>query len=88
VQALEQSIARIDKLRALVTVSDKAKEVSRDQKAMAKALRGAGANGLTDLPLWMAQAFVEQGWTWGGSWGGFLDAMHFDYLGPLSDVIG
>jgi hypothetical protein len=87
VQALELAIARIDKLRALVTVSATAKDASRDQKAMAKTLRGAAANGLTDLPLWMVQAFVEQGWTWGGSWGGFLDAMHFDYLGPLSDVI-
>jgi hypothetical protein len=88
VQALELAIARIDKLRGLVTVSATAKDVSKKQKGIANTLRGAGANGLTDLPLWMVQAFVENGWTWGGSWGGFADAMHFDYLGSLADVIG
>lgn len=40
-----------------------------------------------DMPSWLVQAFIEQGWTWGGSWGGFLDAMHFDYLGPVADVL-
>jgi hypothetical protein len=54
---------------------------------MVKTLRDAGELGLTDMPLWLVQAFIEQGWTWGGSWGGFLDAMHFDYLGPVADVI-
>ena len=87
VLALEASIARIDKLRPLLTVSASAKSISSGQKEMVKALRGAGELGLTDMPLWLVQAFIEQGWTWGGSWGGFLDAMHFDYLGPVADVI-
>ena len=87
VLALEASIARIDKLKPLLTVSASAKSISSGQKEMVKALRGAGELGLTDMPLWLVQAFIEQGWTWGGSWGGFLDAMHFDYLGPVADVI-
>jgi hypothetical protein len=87
VLALEAAIARIDKLRPLLTVSATAKSISSGQKEMVKALRGAGELGLTDMPLWLVQAFIEQGWTWGGSWGGFLDAMHFDYLGPVADVI-
>jgi hypothetical protein len=87
VQALEKSIARIDKLRPLLTLNAKSKTVSGGQKEILKSLRGAGEHGLTDMPLWLVQAFIEQGWTWGGSWGGFLDAMHFDYLGPVTDVI-
>jgi hypothetical protein len=87
VLALEASIARIDRLRPLLTVSATAKNVSSGQKEMLKSLRGAGEHGLTDMPTWLVQAFIEQGWTWGGSWGGFLDAMHFDYLGPVADVI-
>ncbi len=87
VLALEASIARIDKLRPLLTVSASAKTISHGQEAMVKTLRDAGELGLTDMPLWLVQAFIEQGWTWGGSWGGFLDAMHFDYLGPVADVI-
>jgi hypothetical protein len=42
-------------------------------------------SGLTDMPAWMVQAFAERGWRW-GMWGGFADAMHFDYMGPVADV--
>jgi hypothetical protein len=86
--ALEASIARIDRLRPLLTLNATSKTVSGSQKEMLKSLRSRGEHGLTDMPLWLVQAFIEQGWTWGGSWGGFLDAMHFDYLGPVADVIG
>lgn len=88
VTALETSIARIDKLRPFLVASGKKGDPSGAQNEMLKTLRGAGEHGLTDMPLWLVQAFLEQGWTWGGSWGGFLDAMHFDYLGPVADVIG
>ena len=42
-------------------------------------------SGLTDMPSWMIEAFAERGWQW-GMWGGFADAMHFDYMGPVADV--
>lgn len=33
---------------------------------------------VTDLPDAWVKAFTEQGWSWGGSWKGTKDAMHFE----------
>jgi hypothetical protein len=43
--------------------------------------------GLTDMPPALVEAFVASGWTWGGSWKGNADAMHFEYTGPAEGVI-
>ena len=58
----------------------------RSRDKMLAEVSSANAGGLTDLPLWMIQAFAENGWNW-GVWRGYIDAMHFDYMGPVSGVI-
>jgi len=87
VKALELAIARIDKLRPFLTLNKTTGKATGAQHEMLDKFRTAGTYGFTDMPTWLVQAFLERGWTWGGSWGGFLDAMHFDYLGPLTDVL-
>lgn len=76
---LEQRIGRIRALQAKLANPSAA-------AALVKGAESAAHSGLTDLPLWFVQAFTEQGWQW-GEWQGFSDAMHFDYMGPVSDVI-
>ena len=59
---------------------------TNEQAAVLDETRAVAASGLNDLPKWMVQAFVEQGWSWGASWRSPYDAMHFDYMGPIADV--
>ncbi len=84
-RVLRQRLDRIGKLRTMLEATSARGIAQRD--AMLQTVASAAAGGLTDLPLWMVQAFAEQGWSWGGTWTGFSDAMHFDYMGPVSDVI-
>ena len=32
-----------------------------------------------DIPVHVIQAFVDEGWTWGGDWNSPCDVMHFQY---------
>ena len=32
-----------------------------------------------DLPMRVIQAFIDEGWTWGGNWNKPCDPMHFQY---------
>ena len=79
------------KLTRIVTLEsslsgDVSKGVSKKQKALVKEVGDVAASGLNDLPDWLVEAFTEQGWSWGGTWTGYSDAMHFDYMGSVADV--
>ena len=82
---LKVRLDRIAKVRTMLESTTRAGIASRDK--MLATVGSAATGGLTDLPVWMVQAFAEQGWSWGGTWIGFSDAMHFDYMGPVADVI-
>jgi hypothetical protein len=78
---LDAKLDRIAKLdSALAAKGSGPAKVATEVAAVAQ-------SGLNDLPDWLVQAFTEQGWSWGGSWVGFSDAMHFDYMGSVTDVI-
>jgi DNA repair exonuclease SbcCD ATPase subunit len=76
---LDRRVKRISELR-------KSLANPTSGRALAQGAEKAAHSGLTDLPLWFVQAFTEQGWQW-GEWEGFSDAMHFQYMGPVADVI-
>jgi D-alanyl-D-alanine carboxypeptidase len=57
-------------------------DIARLGAAIGQPAHGHGLPGRRTI-----QAFTEQGWSWGGSWVGFSDAMHFDYMGSVTDVI-
>jgi hypothetical protein len=76
---IEQRVARMADLRRQLADT-------RTQAGILTQAAGAAASGLTDLPLWLVQAFTEHGWQW-GEWPGFSDAMHFDHMGPVADVV-
>jgi hypothetical protein len=76
---IDQRVKRIAELRARLADT-------RTQSAILAQADAAAQSGLSDLPLWLVQAFTEHGWQW-GEWPGFSDAMHFDYMGPVADVI-
>jgi hypothetical protein len=84
---LKERLRRVEEVRGVLGQST-AGGVTLAQKALIKAGDTAVKSGLTDLPLWLVQAFIEQGWAWGGVWPGFSDAMHFDYRAPVADVFG
>jgi hypothetical protein len=81
---LEQRLARLEPVRKMLAATSVKGKDDRDK--MLSKVGSAAAGGLTDLPLWMVQAFAENGWNW-GVWRGYLDSMHFDYMGPVSGVI-
>jgi hypothetical protein len=81
VPTLTARLNRIEEVRTLM--NNPKKSAQRD--AMLKTVGSVAASGITDMPLWMVQAFTERGWQW-GEWAGFSDAMHFDYMGPVADV--
>jgi hypothetical protein len=85
-RVLRERLRRVEEVRGVLGGSTAA-GITRAQSALLAAADSAAASGLTDLPLWLVQAFIEQGWAWGGLWPGFSDAMHFDYRGPVADVI-
>jgi hypothetical protein len=81
---IQHRIDRIEEVRTLL--KNPAASISEtNQKQMLKKVDALSKSGLTDMPSWMVQAFAERGWQW-GMWGGFADAMHFDYMGPVADV--
>lgn len=82
----ERKLARVKTLETALA-GDTSVGLTKTQKALVKETGDAAASGLNDLPEWLVQAFSEQGWSWGGTWVGFSDAMHFDYMGPVADVI-
>lgn len=86
---LTQAEMKLARIRTLETAlaGDTSAGLTKAQKALVKETGGVAASGLNDLPDWLVQAFSEQGWSWGGTWVGFSDAMHFDYMGPVADVI-
>lgn len=38
---------------------------------------------ITDMPPWFRQAFIDNGFCWGGQWENAKDTMHFSWMGPL-----
>lgn len=58
----------------------------RERDRLLREVANLGRTGTINIPLWLVQAFTEQGWSWGGSWRSSEDAMHFDYLGPVEGV--
>ena len=83
---MQERLGRIRTLRATLAATTKSGKAARD--AMLGQVEKANTSGLTDMPLWLVQAFAENGWHWGANFGGFSDAMHFDYMGPVSGVLG
>jgi hypothetical protein len=81
---LEARLARLEPVRKMLGATSTKGKAARD--SMLTKVGAAAAGGLTDLPLWLVQAFAENGWNW-GVWSGHIDAMHFDYMGPVSGVI-
>jgi hypothetical protein len=81
---LQDRLRRIEDVRTLLK-NPAASIDETNQKQMLKKVEELSASGITDMPPWMVEAFAERGWQW-GMWGGFADAMHFDYMGPVSDV--
>jgi hypothetical protein len=80
--------ARLARMRQVTKLLDDPKAKTDDAQTQAAMLAKTGKladSGLTDMPSWLVEAFAERGWQW-GMWPGFADAMHFDYLGPVSDV--
>jgi hypothetical protein len=86
VGTIRDRIRRIEEVRTLLN-NPAASISATNQKQMLDKVDQLSKSGLTDMPAWMVQAFAERGWQW-GMWGGFADAMHFDYMGPVSDVRG
>jgi hypothetical protein len=84
VGTLQARLRRIEEVRTLL--NNPAVSIGEtNQKQMLRKVEELSASGLTDMPSWMVEAFAERGWQW-GMWGGFADAMHFDYMGPVADV--
>jgi len=81
---LKARLARIEEVRTLLN-NPAASIDETNKKQMLRKVGELAESGLTDMPSWMVEAFAERGWQW-GMWGGFADAMHFDYMGPVSDV--
>ncbi len=81
---IRDRIRRIEEVRTLLN-NPAASINETNQRQMLKKVDELSNSGLTDMPSWMVQAFAERGWQW-GMWGGFADAMHFDYMGPVADV--
>lgn len=81
VATLQRRVARIEEVRTLLNDPKQA----AGRTAMLAKVESLSRSGITDMPAWMVQAFAERGWQW-GMWGGFADAMHFDYMGPVADV--
>jgi len=86
VGTIRDRIRRIEEVRTLLN-NPAASISATNQKQMLDKVDQLSKSGLTDMPAWMVQAFAERGWQW-GMWGGFADAMHFDYMGPVADVRG
>ncbi|MEP6697187.1 MAG: hypothetical protein ABJA34_09945 [Pseudonocardiales bacterium] len=84
VATIRDRIRRIEEVRTLLN-NPKASVEGANQKQMLATVDKLSQSGLTDMPSWMVEAFAERGWQW-GMWGGFADAMHFDYMGPIADV--
>lgn len=84
VGTIRDRIRRIEEVRTLLN-NPSASINETNQKQMLDKVDRLSESGLTDMPSWMVQAFAERGWQW-GMWGGFADAMHFDYMGPVADV--
>ncbi len=84
VLVIRDRVRRIEEVRTLL--HDPAATIAETtQKTMLGKVERLSRSGLTDMPSWMVEAFAERGWQW-GMWGGFADAMHFDYMGPVADV--
>jgi hypothetical protein len=81
VATLQRRVARIEEVQKLL---NDPKQAAGRTEMLAKT-ESLSRSGITDMPSWMIEAFAERGWQW-GMWGGFADAMHFDYMGPVADV--
>lgn len=40
----------------------------------------------TDMPAWMPDLWNEYGWRWGGDYSGSKDAMHYEFMGSVTDA--
>jgi hypothetical protein len=40
---------------------------------------------VTDMPDWMPDLWNAYGWRWGGDYSGDQDAMHYEYMGSVTD---
>jgi len=91
-KSVNEATAKIKALQA--QKARKAKEIDdltakvekKDQKSLSSLEAVFSAGGLTNLPKWMVQAFIENGFTWGGGWHDPVDAMHFSYMAPIPGV--
>ena len=82
-----KKLARLQTLdAALAWRTDPDPAITSAQAAILGETAKVAGSGLDDLPKWFVQAFVENGWSWGGTWESPFDAMHFDYMGPIADV--
>jgi hypothetical protein len=84
VTTLKDRVRRIGEVRTLLN-NPRASINDTNRKQMLDKVEALSKSGITDMPHWMVEAFAERGWQW-GMWGGFADAMHFDYMGPVADV--
>ena len=84
VGVLQARVRRIEEVRTLLN-NPTASISETNKQQMLEKVEALSDSGITDMPSWMVEAFAERGWQW-GMWGGFADAMHFDYMGPVSDV--
>jgi hypothetical protein len=84
VNTIRDRVRRIEEVRTLLN-NPAASINGTNRKQMLDKVEALSKSGITDMPHWMVEAFAERGWQW-GMWGGFADAMHFDYMGPVADV--
>jgi hypothetical protein len=84
VSTLQARVRRIEEVRTLLN-NPAARIGETNRKQMLDKVDALSKSGITDMPHWMVEAYAERGWQW-GMWGGFADAMHFDYMGPVADV--
>lgn len=90
VKRLEELQNILEAPERLEAEGSRREKISAAQKKRGGLLQEAASiakSGITNLPRWLIEAFTEQGWSWGGSWGASKDSMHFDYMGPVESVV-
>jgi hypothetical protein len=85
-ESLLNVIAAPEQLAAARASAGRVRSATAARAGLLREAAEIARHGITDFPVWLVQAFAEQGWSWGASWHEPKDAMHFDYMGPVESV--